>query len=357
MLKNEMVIKSKAHDYNVNITQSLVEALELLSEDDRAYYLVDKMVYELYKDDFQRFVPTKKLLLISATEYEKSFDSIGQHFMHLIESGLKKNHTLVVVGGGILQDIGCFIASVMYRGIRWNFIPTTLLSQCDSCIGSKSSLNIGSFKNQLGTFYPPHRICVPIEVLKTLKPDDIRSGIGEAIKIALIDGPGPFNKLMDNLEKFKVNFDVISEVIWSALVTKKKFIEEDEFDQGVRNLLNYGHTFGHAYESSTRYRIPHGLAVLIGVSSAMYFSEKLEFMEKDEAEEINKLIRPYYDPYQKILKSCKSDELIKALKSDKKNTGNSDVTFVLTKGIGKMERVILPVENVQRYLSAFIETL
>src|SRR6202012_1823914 len=100
----------------------------------------------------------------------------------------------------VLQDIGCFIASVLFRGLRWELVPTTLLAQCDSCIGSKSSINIGPYKNQIGTFYPPHRVCLTFNVLKTLPADEIRSGLGEAIKLHLLTGEKEFGGLMNELE-------------------------------------------------------------------------------------------------------------------------------------------------------------
>ncbi|MGV2387507.1 MAG UNVERIFIED_CONTAM: hypothetical protein LVR29_01675 [Microcystis novacekii LVE1205-3] len=165
-----------------------------------------------------------------------------------MELGFRKDCTLLVIGGGVIQDIGCFIASVLFRGIKWILIPTTLLAQCDSCIGSKSSINIQNFKNQIGTFYPPHEIILVFSVLKTLPSDEIRSGLGEIIKLNLLVGQSEVKQMKINLQKLSSDFLEIQNLILDALNIKRRYIERDEFDKGVRNILNYGHTFGHAYE-------------------------------------------------------------------------------------------------------------
>src|SRR5258708_32189487 len=138
----------------------------------------------------------EKVIGIEATEDAKSLQAIEPVFAWVLENGLRRNGCLAVVGGGVMQDIGCFIASVLFRGVRWELIPTTLLSQCDSCIGSKSSINIRSYKNQIGTFYPPHRVLLTVSVLRSLPFDEIRSGLGEAIKLHLLTGEQEFETLM-----------------------------------------------------------------------------------------------------------------------------------------------------------------
>ena len=178
-------IQSHSHPYTVVECGDVASALAAL--DGSAFYLVDDNVATLYSQQLA-CGPADRLYRISASEEAKSYEQLGPVFCWLLDARCRRASQLVVVGGGVLQDIGCFVASVLLRGIRWTLLPTTLLAQCDSCIGSKSSLNINRFKNQLGTFYPPHEIRLTTEFLRTLSPQEIASGLGEAIKLHLIDG-------------------------------------------------------------------------------------------------------------------------------------------------------------------------
>src|SRR5581483_3202456 len=183
---------------------------------------------------------------------------------------IRRNHVLVAIGGGIIQDITCFLAATMLRGLPWNFIPTTLLAQADSCIGSKSSINAGEAKNILGTFTPPARVDVSTRFLKTLDERDIRSGIGEMLKVHAIEGPQSFDQIAHDYENILSDDSVMLHYIRRSLDIKKRIIEIDEFDRGPRNVMNYGHSFGHAIESATDFAVPHGIAVTLGMDLANY---------------------------------------------------------------------------------------
>jgi 3-dehydroquinate synthase len=260
----------------------------------------------------------------------------------------------LVVGGGVLQDIGCFIASVLFRGLRWELIPTTLLAQCDSCIGSKSSINIQSYKNQIGTFYSPHRVCLTFSVLPTLPWDEIRSGLGEVIKLHLLTSENDFRLLMADLDSLPGNTRILPKWIVHSLEIKKVYIEKDEFDKGVRNLLNYGHTFGHAYESASHYGIPHGIGVTLGMLTATYVSSKLGWVSADDFQALKGRLGPWYRPYEQKLKTLDLEKVLNAIKHDKKNTGNA-VNCILTRGPGRMEKTALNLEQQLRpWMTEFI---
>ena len=173
-----MQIQSKSHSYAVTEAPSLRDALERASASSRTYALVDRQVAALYPDAFANIMPAVNVRLIEATEPAKSLDALSPHIEWLLGAGFRRDCLLLVVGGGVLQDLSCFVASTLFRGVRWSLIPTTLLAQCDSCIGSKSSINVGHYKNQLGTFYPPHEVLLAFDVLGSLPPDEIRSGLG-----------------------------------------------------------------------------------------------------------------------------------------------------------------------------------
>lgn len=336
-------IQSKSHAYTVETVADLTTALRAAAEP-APFLLVDGRVRALYPDAFDEAQRQGRLITITASEEQKSYERLLHPFLDLIERGLRRHATLCVVGGGVTQDIGCFIASVLFRGIRWVYLPTTLLSQCDSCIGGKSSLNIGPYKNQLGTFYAPHRILLAASVLRTLTDDDLRSGLGEIIKLHLVAGNDAFQHLRATLAARPADPAALLPTILDSLLIKKSYIEHDEFDQGVRNLLNYGHTFGHAIESTTHFAVPHGIAVTLGISAATFLSARLGWISPAAANELDLFLKTYYDPFQHNLCQVTPEALRAALARDKKNSG-AGLTCILTRGPGRMEKQTLDMDQ------------
>jgi 3-dehydroquinate synthase len=350
-------IQSTSHPYKVEEFPDLKLALRDFQERTGVYCLADKRVFSLYEQDFLAALPTERILQVEASEDQKSFERLTPLFVWLLQNGMRRDGCLLVVGGGVLQDIGCFIASVLFRGLRWELIPTTLLAQCDSCIGSKSSINIQSYKNQIGTFYPPHRVCLTFSVLKTLPWDEIRSGLGEAIKLHLLTSENDFCQLMNDLDSLPGNERVLPKWILHCLEIKKAYIEKDEFDKGIRNLLNYGHTFGHAYESASHYGIPHGIGVILGMLTATFVSSKLGWVSPDYFQDLQNRLRPWYQPYEQKLKSLDLSKVLTAIKHDKKNTRDG-VNCILTRGAGQMERTVVNLEQQLRpWITEFISML
>ena len=348
-----ITIQSKSHCYSVEACDNLDAALRALPEEGMLC-LADKAVCDLYRSAFDAVLPATKVLCIEATEEAKSYDALPPVFAWLLSNGLRRNGCLAVVGGGVLQDIGCFIASVLFRGVRWELIPTTLLAQCDSCIGSKSSLNIQSWKNQLGTFYPPHRVLLTTSILRTLPRDEIRSGIGEAIKLHLLAGEAEFKTLMEGLDAVSSDPSTLAPWILSSLRIQKPFIEQDEFDRDIRNILNYGHTFGHSFESATHYAIPHGIAVTLGVLAATFTSMRLGLVGAAHYESLKQALRPWHEPYGRELKAIDLELILGAVKRDKKNTRDA-VNCILTRGFGRMEKMPLRLdEDLRPVLADFI---
>ncbi len=359
--KSALTIKSQAHPYSVLTAATLREAIGAASKTGTPYYLVDRNLKALYPADLAGIseLGEARTHWLNATEEEKSYDRLTPLFEWLLKSGFRKDSNLVVIGGGVTQDIGCFLASVLFRGSRWELIPTTLLAQCDSCIGSKSSINIGAFKNQIGTFYPPHAVHLTASVLKTLPHDEIRSGIGEMIKLALIAGEPALSKLRENLirfEKTPQDYSILEVMILDSMRIKKPYIEEDEFDRGRRNLLNYGHTFGHAFESATHYGVPHGIAVSLGMAAATFFSERLGLAPDGHSDGVRALLAPYFRPYESKLASLGPELILAAMKHDKKNT-QGKINCILTRGPGKMEKTPLTAEQIEPLLRDFLKGL
>jgi 3-dehydroquinate synthase len=350
-----LTIKSLTHDYTVEEFTSLGAALTSIAGGDRAFYLVDRRLAELHITELDPIIPAERVVYVDATEPNKSFERLTPVFLQLLQGGLKRDGVIVVLGGGVLQDIGCFIASVLFRGVRWELVPTTLLAQADSCIGSKSSINIGPYKNQIGTFYPPNRVLLPVGVLATLPRDEIRSGMGEVIKLQLLAGEDGFRELMRDMQDFHGQASILSKWVARSAAVKQPYIEADEFDRGIRNILNYGHTFGHAYESATHYEIPHGIAVILGMLTATFLSTRLGLAPASHYAELKTLLAPWHQPFGIHLQKVSRDDIFQAIKQDKKNTGQT-VNCILTRGFGRMEKRPVELElDIMPAVNIFIE--
>lgn len=270
--------------------------------------LVDEVVRELY--DIQH----SKLITVKATEDNKSIETVLNLCEILTSFGFDKGNTLIVIGGGVLQDIGAFTAKIYKRGIKWKYYPTTLLSQADSCIGGKTALNFKDYKNQLALFSAPSEVIIDVNFIDTLSKEDITSGYGEIVKLFLIGGDFYINQL-SSME--------IKETIFHSLMIKKAVIEHDEFEVNERKSLNYGHSFGHVIEPLTNYEIPHGEAVLLGIDIINRLFDD------------NSLITDIIHRFTNIekIKHLSPEKVVESLFSDKK-VSNGIITFVRVPTVG-----------------------
>jgi 3-dehydroquinate synthase len=309
---------SLVHDYDISsLTKTYTVSFDnaLLSKNIAGlgtHFIVDKNVIQHLGLEFYNNTQSKIVYLLDATEENKSYNKIGGIIEYFLNNNLRRDSQLVAIGGGITQDIACFIASTFMRGIDWIFIPTTLLAQADSCIGSKSSINFGSYKNLLGTYNPPNQIFISNEFLRTLTPQDFLSGIGEIVKLFILSHQA--------IDVAAVTVDTVSEYIYRAQQIKKTYIEFDEFDKGPRNLLNYGHCIGHAIESATNFGIPHGIAIAKGMDIANRFALQQKLITQEQYNSMHSIIYPCYAAFDSF--PVNLDAVIPALSKDKKNTGN-----------------------------------
>lgn len=354
-------IKSRSHEYTVEEYRTCAAVFAEVLRDRRPHLLIDRTVHDLLEPEVRATLPADRLVVLEASETAKSYAALEPVFLDLLGRGLRRNGVLTVVGGGVLQDVGCFVASVLARGVRWELVPTTLLAQADSCIGSKSSINIGPYKNQLGTFYPPHRIFLTADFLRTLPFDEIRSGLGEVIKLQLLSSQEGFEELMKDLDGFhefprQRQLAVLAKWVERSLDVKQPFIERDEFDTGPRLLLNYGHTFGHAFESVTNFAIPHGIAVVLGMITATVVSARLGLVDGQYATDLASRLHAWHAPYSEKLEGVDKQALLAALARDKKNT-TAGLTCILTRGFGRMERTTLSAAQVEACVSTALGDL
>jgi len=301
--------------------------------------VVDANVFKLYKKFLSPLFENKNYIVIEPSEKQKSYQGVEPFIDRLIKSGFRKNNRLFAIGGGITQDITAFCASILFRGVDWIFYPTTLLAQCDSCIGSKTSINFGDFKNQIGGFHPPKEIVINLQFLDTLSPLDFRSGMGEMLHYYLISGKEDFERIFREYDRAFWDKTVLSDLIYHSLDFKRGYVERDEFDQGSRNVFNYGHTFGHAIETLTSYLIPHGIAVCIGMDIANFLSMKQGYIKLELYQRIHSILQKNWG--DTLLPNFVLNDFLSILRKDKKAIG-TQINVILTKGLGQMFKTPLP---------------
>ena len=347
---SSLAIKSSIRNYEVFFSQSIFDTLDSELKPDDVIF-IDENVFNSLQNEVQKFIMKGKHIIINATEEQKSYMSLTPIIENVISNQFRRGNRLIAIGGGITQDMSAFIASMLYRGVEWIFFPTTLLAQADSCIGGKTSINIGKYKNQLGNFYPPTKIFIIPEFLKTLPELDFKSGMGEMLHFYLVSGEEDFEYYQDRYKRAFTDEKILLELVKRNLEIKKGFIEQDEFDRGERLLLNYGHSFGHAIESLTNYEIPHGIAVSYGMDMANFISVKLGFIEHDVRQKIRKQLEKIWEGT--YIGNLDVNNFEKALSRDKKNIGNT-YQLILTKGIGNMlKHGITPNKDFTEWLKEY----
>lgn len=352
-----MKIHSNIKDYTITFHDDMSFLSKYFSLSN-SMIVIDKIVYDLY---FEKDYPIKNfanLVLLEIDEHIKKIESVQLLYDAAINYSAKKNLTIVSIGGGILQDITGFFASTIYRGINWIYIPTTLLAQADSCMGSKTSLNYKDYKNLLGTFYPPNEVHIATAFLNTLKELDFYSGLGEVIKLHLMGGKQLEQRLKDSLNNILTRDHVyLSEAVKKSLEIKSSYISKDEFDTGRRNLLNYGHCFGHALESTSNFEIPHGQAVLIGILLANIVAKNRNILSDKRFSKILDSLLLNSIVVKLFKKSFSAEMVLNAMKKDKKRTGDllslimlTDADELIRVNDLKNEEVIEALVQINKYL-------
>ncbi len=351
-LSDNFRIHSLFRDYEVRFEDDFTARLAP-SLRDGDFLIVDANVRDLYGPRLQPFLVERGHVVVEPSEEQKSYTQLDWVIQALIEGGVKKNHRLIAIGGGIVQDITGFVASILYRGVDWVFYPTTLLAQCDSCIGSKTSINFGAYKNQLGGFYPPAEIVIDLNFVDTLPESAVLSGLGEMIHYFLVSGEDDFHRLKADYARSLTDKAVLRELVLRSLQIKHTMIEKDEFDRGERQVFNYGHSFGHAIESLMNYRIPHGIAVSFGMDIANHISARLGYITEEQRQDMRELLAWNWSTTE--LSGISVADFLNALSKDKKNVG-SEFRVILTRGPGHMFKTGLERnETVAGWLQTWFE--
>lgn len=322
-----MIIKSSLKNYEVSVNNDF-SVIKRLSIDEASYVVIDKNVFDIYGDELFGNIPSNQIYIFNAAEENKTIESALEICEIMTNIPAKRNARLISFGGGIVQDVTGFVANILYRGIHWTFFPTTLLAACDSCIGGKTSLNYKSYKNLLGTFYPPDQIFICTPFFKSLSERDFESGLGEVVKFNVMFGKTGISKMEQNIDELLQRDDKKLETfVYNSLLFKKAYIEQDEFDRDIRINLNYAHTFGHAFETMSNYAIPHGTAVAMGTVVANRISLNRGLLDDRIVTRIENILWKIINIDLHDIEPD-MDKIIAAIRKDKKQI-STDLTAVL----------------------------
>lgn len=349
-------VSSKIKNYSVYFLDSIEVLLDRINILPNKILIVDKNVFNLYKGLLHKKLNTNhSVILLEVNEDRKTMDSVLELYGEVMKNSPRRNMTIVSIGGGITQDITGYLSSTLYRGVNWIYVPTTLLAQADSCIGSKTSLNYKEYKNLLGTFYPPTEVILCTEFLNTIRDNDFLSGLGEVIKLALLGGGKEYNFIKNNLATLiqRTQSNLLKEAIKQSLIIKKIYIESDELDTGKRNMLNYGHCFGHALEYESNYSIPHGQAVVMGMILANIVARERGLLSQESEQYLKHSLFAKLLPKQLLNYHINFERLVNAMKKDKKRIGE-DLPLIMIKEDFEPTKVTdLSIEEVRKAVEEY----
>ncbi|EHB49720.1 3-dehydroquinate synthase [Mycolicibacterium rhodesiae JS60] len=340
--QDRMIIKSEQGDYPVDFVAEVAAVPAIVSPHADTYVIIDEALFDLYGQALGALLscPT---YLVKADEESKTLAGVSDFIDWLLQNNATRSARIVAVGGGVVQDVATFAAHIYYRGVPWTFVPTTLLSQADSCIGAKSSINVLPLKNQLGVFHSPSHVVICSEFLTSLPQVEVDSGYGEIYKLALTNEGAFFGELTEALTSGGHRNPHVLEMIRKALESKRLVIEEDEHETDLRRVLNYGHSFGHALEALTHNEVPHGLAVMWGMDLINFLGVRWGLTNPDTAAQVRAVLAANTDYAIPSIPSA--DELVDVLKRDKK-VRNGVMYFAVLHDEGDLRIVPKPLDEV-----------
>ncbi|SHK03105.1 3-dehydroquinate synthase [Tepidibacter formicigenes] len=307
----------------------------LIKEYDKILVITDKNVKKLYVNNFIKSLKYDNTLVydISSGEESKCLSVYEDIFKFCIENGLSRKSLIISLGGGVVGDLSGFVASTYMRGIDLVHCPTTLLSQVDSSIGGKTGINLGIYKNIIGSFYQPEFIYININTLKTLQKDEFLSGLSEVIKYGLIYDYDFLDYIIENKEKIlDLDEDSLIYIVNKSSSIKLDIVKKDEKESNLRKILNLGHSFGHGIEKLGKFS--HGYAVSIGTHMAFRLALKKKLINKDYYDKVIKIYKEYNLPM--TFKNINSKYILDIMKKDKKNS-YLKFSLVLPVGCGKVD--------------------
>lgn len=332
----ETLTFSKENTCTLVVQEEILTSSKLLLEDKTYVVIFDTNVEKLYRESLKKAFASKKVFFLSVrpSEKSKSFFQVNKLLEKLFLLGCDRKTILIAFGGGVVLDLVGFLGSIFLRGIEVQFFPTTLLAMVDATFGGKTAINTSFGKNLIGSFSHPSKIYLDTTFLKTLSKKGIKEGLSEVIKHFIIYDQTLFNSFYLEVKKQKtLGLLVIEKYVYPALEIKKKIVEEDPFDHGKRQILNFGHTFAHALEKVYGYSLSHGQAVVVGILVESYLSMNKNLLSQSSFKKIWEVFS-LLGMIPRLKKAIDKQEFLKCLLFDKKNK-NGKVHIVLILEIGK----------------------
>ena len=332
-------IKGKSEIYVGNVDKGLERYLR----GERVVVITDANIDRLYHDLVARY----DHIIIGHGEGNKNLVTVQNIYSRLIEMGADRSTTLLGIGGGIVTDITGYVASTFMRGIDFGFVSTTLLGEVDASVGGKNGVNVANYKNMVGTFNQPRFVISDVEMLRTLPPRELRAGLAEVIKMAIINDSELFDFVENNISsELTPSKAVLERIVLDSVRLKSDIVERDEHEKGVRRILNLGHTIGHSIEKCCR-KLNHGEAVAIGLSEMAHLAQRLKWMSEEETQRIDTLLRKLGF---KLELPVELSDILREVRYDKKKSDNI-IRLVIPERIGSCRIVEIPLTKLEEYFN------
>ena len=341
----KLIVKTNSEKYPIIIGRNLISNLSRIFKTNsinfkKCLLVLDKNIPNRYVKQISRSLKKYEVykFIYNANEKNKDQKNVNKILDLLLQKNFSRDDCLISIGGGITGDVAGFAASLFKRGLKFINIPTTLLSQVDSSIGGKTGINTSEGKNLIGSFYQPKIVISDVEILKSLPFREVVCGYAEIVKHALIANKKFYNFLNKNInEVLKLRTPTIEKSIYESCKVKKLIVEKDEKEKNLRKILNFGHTFAHAYEASLNFskKLNHGEAVILGMKSAFKFSHNMRLISNKEFGSANNhLNNPHFPISIKNYFTIKKiNQIISFMARDKKNN-SKNIKLMLIKKIG-----------------------
>jgi 3-dehydroquinate synthase len=350
--KSDITIYSSSAPYRLSLVESEREFIQHLGALDDIRIIIDSEVskhFPFIEEELDR-----PIFRIKSDESSKSLRTVESLCEWLIGTNSIKSTNLVAIGGGVVQDVATFVAHIYFRGLNLHLVPTTLLSQADSCLGSKCALNSRNSKNQIGVIHTPKSVLLYPQFLETLPKAEIRSGYGEILKLSITGPKQFFSEFEGYLRQHGIDKVPSTKIIMKSLSAKIPFIEADEYESDVRRVLNYGHSFGHALESLSSSQIVHGDAITVGMDLINYIGLRMGITEKAFQVRFRRIVEECFG-HIKLPKNLSANEWVQELQRDKKMR-NGVMNFAIPQREGSI--IIQPqaldnwlINSVEEYLN------
>lgn len=350
-----IVTVKNSKEYSVHVECGILEDCGTLVREacggQKILIVSDENVYLIYGEKVTEMLETSGYsvchYVIAPGEKSKNIENLSKILSFLAQNEFTRSDVLCTLGGGVVGDLGALAAGMFNRGIKLAAIPTSLLAMVDSSVGGKTAIDLPEGKNLAGMFYQPDVVICDPTVLKTLPYEFMKDGFAEVIKYGVIKSEGLFEKLFNiDLNSFAEHKELAESIISECVSIKSKVVCEDEYDNGIRQILNFGHTIGHCIELLSNYEIPHGTAVSIGMVSITKSCNEKNICTADSYDRLTELIEKH--GMAKTLPFEKS-EIVKSALHDKKRKGDM-ITLVLPKNIGSCELRKISIDEISEYI-------